>query len=95
MMNRNFDEEVNQALKNSDEALRSLCKENLYVPNSYTVSMYSDEEVYPVNLICTHHDFIEQIQIPNDDYLRINMKGYGWIKLYLPSSKALKEEFQV
>lgn len=68
-------------------------KETFCIPNSYNVSVYSDEKIYPANLTCTHHDFIEQIQIPNDDYLLIKMKGYGWIKLYLPSSEELKKEF--
>jgi hypothetical protein len=84
MSNRNLDEEIEKALKNSADALKSIRKENLYVPDSYNISMGS-KEVYPVHLICTHHKFIEQMEIPNDDFIRLKLKGCDyWIRLYLP-----------
>lgn len=53
------------------------------------VSIRPTKELYPAHLILSHHDYIEEIEIPNENY--INIKLYGrWARLYLPSEEAFE-----
>lgn len=53
-----------------------------------SVSIRPTKEVYPVNLFFNDHKFIEQMEIPNEDYIRIKIAG-KWVAIYLPEEKYL------
>lgn len=57
--------------------------------NANMVDIRPTKEVYPVKLICEGHKFIEEIQIPNDYYINIKMKG-KWVMIHLPEEKYLE-----
>lgn len=60
-------------------------KDNWVIPNAESVTIRPKKEVYPINLTCHDHKFIEQLEIPNAEYVRVKIKGCKyWARLYLP-----------
>lgn len=65
-------------------------KNHLVIPDGDSVTVkQSRKSIYPVKLICHGHEIIEEIEIPNTNY--INVKLYGrWAKIYLPSERSFE-----
>lgn len=59
------------------------------IPWSTTIS---SDLIYPAKLILHDHKFIESIEIPNDNYLNVKLKGFEWIKINIPDEKFLIKE---
>jgi effector-binding domain-containing protein len=65
-------------------------KEHWVIPNADSVTVKPNKkDVYPVNLLCHGHDTIEEIEIPNDTYIKIKIKG-RWNKIYLPHGDSIE-----
>lgn len=67
-----------------------MTKNHWVLPDGDSVTVKeSKKTIYPVKLICHGHEIIEEIEIPNTNY--INVKLYGrWAKIYLPSERSFE-----
>lgn len=66
----------------------TIMKGHWVIPADY-VTIIPTKEDYPVTIFCNDHKFIEQMEIPNENY--INVKIYGrWATLYLPSQESFE-----
>ena len=64
--------------------MSSKTKDNWVIPDADSVTIRAKKEVYPVHLICHGHKFIEEIEIPNYNYIRVKVKGKWSCKIFLP-----------
>lgn len=53
-----------------------------------SVTITPSKNLYPAHLILSHHDYIEEIEIPNANYINVKING-KWTTIRLPSSKIL------
>ncbi|RPI80964.1 MAG: hypothetical protein EHM34_09310 [Nitrosopumilales archaeon] len=58
-------------------------KDSWIIPDADLVTVVSKKEVYPVIVICDGHDYIDAVEIPNSNYVRVKYRG-KWVELYLP-----------
>lgn len=70
--------------------MTSKIKDHWVLADSDSVTVkHSKKSAYPVNLIVHGHPIIEKMEISDTNYIKIKMYG-KWIKLYLPSEKAIE-----
>ena len=60
-------------------------KDHWVIPDSDSVSVVENKEsIYPVHLICNGHKRIEEMEITQENYIKVKING-KWHMIYLPS----------